>query len=339
MSPLHSAFDLMHIVFSILFCVVAGIALRLFFHLMLKRAALRDGLQNAAIIDKALSLVIVSGSLLFGLDMFLPVTLFPEWLIPYVHPTLVSCALIILVLVLPEVVTSFFVRRSSLSASVDSRSSLLHRMLRFSIYLLGIMLVLDAYGVKVTTMIATLGIGGLALALALQDTLSNLFAGMTISVADQIKPGDIVLFDSFEGTIVEIGWRNTLIRKGDESLLIAPNSKLSQSIINAYQQATPFFRTKVVLQVSVEQDLVALMKRIQSIVQDILASDDERFAALMRDQSVFFRCSEAREGAVEISIHFCVRSYATMGLTRSELFLYLHDTLRAEDIQFHKLAR
>jgi small-conductance mechanosensitive channel len=93
---------------------------------------------------------------------------------------------------------------------------------------------MDRLGVEITTLIATLGIGGLAVALALQDTLSNFFAGSYTTLERSIRLNDFIQLETGEtGYVTEIGWRTTKIRKLDNNVVIIPNNKLAQSkIIN-----------------------------------------------------------------------------------------------------------
>jgi len=93
---------------------------------------------------------------------------------------------------------------------------------------LGLLLLLSAEDVHVTPILTALGVGGLAVALAMQDTLSNLFAGFYIAVAGQMRLNDYIKLSSGEeGYVSDIGWRSTAIRSLGNNLVIVPNSKLA----------------------------------------------------------------------------------------------------------------
>lgn len=97
---------------------------------------------------------------------------------------------------------------------------------------LGLLIILNGLGVSITPMLTALGVGGLAVALALQDTLSNLFAGIHILVERPVKVGDYIKIGSGEeGFVTDIGWRTTRIRQLANNIVIIPNSKLAQSVI------------------------------------------------------------------------------------------------------------
>ena len=101
---------------------------------------------------------------------------------------------------------------------------------------LGFLMVLQqVFDVDIKAILAALGVGGLAVALALQDTLSNLFAGFYVSVARQVRIGDFVKIDAGQsGYVQDIGWRSTTLRELGGNLIFIPNNKLSQSIVTNY---------------------------------------------------------------------------------------------------------
>lgn len=118
---------------------------------------------------------------------------------------------------------------------------------------LGLLFILSALGVNITPLLTALGIGGLAVALALQDTLSNLFAGLQILIARQIHLGQRIKLDSGEeGYVTDIGWRNTTLRTPSNHLVIIPNAKLSQSIVTNYNM--PSAPVNIVIPVGVGYD-------------------------------------------------------------------------------------
>ena len=93
----------------------------------------------------------------------------------------------------------------------------------------------QVFEVDIRAILAALGVGGLAVALALQDTLSNLFAGFYVSVARQIRIGDFIKIDSGQsGYVQDIGWRSATLRELGGNLVFIPNNKLSQSIVTNY---------------------------------------------------------------------------------------------------------
>ncbi len=143
-----------------------------------------------------------------------------------------------------------FLKKVDLPISV---SSLLNAVAKAIVYAVGVLIMLNFVGISITPIITALGVGGLAMALALQDTLSNLFAGIHILAEHTIRVGDYIrLENGQEGAIVDISWRTTRIRLPQNNMVIVPNSKLSQSVVTNYY--LPERRMAITMPVSVSYD-------------------------------------------------------------------------------------
>src|SRR5689334_21002346 len=130
-----------------------------------------------------------------------------------------------------------------------------------TIGILGFLTLLQqVFEVDIRAILAALGVGGLAVALALQDTLSNLFAGFYVSVARQIRIGDFIKVDTGQsGYVQDIGWRSTTLRELGGNLIFIPNNKLSQSIVTNYYLPERSFGVSIAVPVlySADPSLVA----------------------------------------------------------------------------------
>jgi small-conductance mechanosensitive channel len=114
-------------------------------------------------------------------------------------------------------------------------TGLAYGILKGVIFIVGFLIVLSILGISITPLITALGVGGLAVALALQDTLANLFAGMHILIEKSIRVGDFIRLESGqEGYIEDITWRTTRIRMLPNNMVVIPNSKLAQSVVTNY---------------------------------------------------------------------------------------------------------
>lgn len=124
------------------------------------------------------------------------------------------------------------IEKSSPGAAVTGLS---RTVIKVFILALGLLIMLNGMGVSITPMLTALGVGGLAVALALQDSLSNLFAGVHLLMERPIRVGDYIKAGSGEeGFVTDIGWRTTRLRQIAGNTVIVPNSKLSQSTITNY---------------------------------------------------------------------------------------------------------
>jgi small-conductance mechanosensitive channel len=113
--------------------------------------------------------------------------------------------------------------------------SLFSNIIKTTVIVLGTLTILQAVGVNVTPIVTALGLGGLAVSLAVKDTLENLVAGLSLLISKQVKTGDYIKLDgSYEGYVVDINWRNTTIRQLSNNIIFIPNSKLASSIFTNY---------------------------------------------------------------------------------------------------------
>jgi len=125
-----------------------------------------------------------------------------------------------------------YIQRSNLPIPT---TGLANGILKGTIIIIGLLIIMSVLGISITPLITALGVGGLAVALALQDTLANLFAGIHILVERTIRVGDFIKLESGqEGYVDDITWRTTRVRMLPNNMVVIPNSKLSQSIVTNY---------------------------------------------------------------------------------------------------------
>lgn len=114
-------------------------------------------------------------------------------------------------------------------------SGLVQGVLKGMIWVIGFLLALSLLGISVTPLLTALGVGGLAVGLALKDTLENIFAGFNILMERAIRIGDFIRLESGqEGVVVDIHWRTTRVRLLANNIVVIPNSKLAQSVVTNY---------------------------------------------------------------------------------------------------------
>ncbi len=114
----------------------------------------------------------------------------------------------------------------------DQLVPLLKKTLKIFAFTIGIIAVIQNYGYSVTSVLAGLGIGGLAVALAAQETLANFFGSITIFADKPFQVGDWIITDGVEGTVEEVGFRSTRVRTFYNSVITVPNSKIASSGID-----------------------------------------------------------------------------------------------------------
>jgi small-conductance mechanosensitive channel len=174
--------------------------------------------------------------LLTGLNIALRELPRAKLIMPYARPLLTASFILLLSYILTKVLKMLVRIRAEHDQSRMVAVSLTRRSIEIVVYTIACVMVLRTFGVDIAPIITALGVGGLAVALALQDTLSNFFAGIYITLANQIRVGDYIRISdgNFEGYVRDIGWRNTTIEMQEMNSVLIPNNKLSQAIVTNF---------------------------------------------------------------------------------------------------------
>jgi len=143
--------------------------------------------------------------------------------------------------------------------------SLIIAILKIVIFLIGLLLILVRFGIDISGILASLGIGGLAVALAAQSTLSNFFGLIKMIVDKSFSIGDWIQTDTVEGSVVKIGFISTKIRTFDNALITIPNSNLANSSIKNWNKRKIGRRIK--LHIGVTYD--ATQENLQNAIEQI----------------------------------------------------------------------
>lgn len=114
--------------------------------------------------------------------------------------------------------------------------NLILKVLYSIVFIIALLLILKYLGFNISTIIASLGLGGLAVALAVKDMLANFFASVMLLFDNSFSQGDFIECGSVEGSVVEIGLRRTTIRTSDNSLLFVPNAELVNKVIQNWSR-------------------------------------------------------------------------------------------------------
>lgn len=327
---------------SILACLLGGYLLRWILSKWIARIAERAGFAYTDIIVTHINKAILWCAILLGIGISISLLPYHEWLQPYLQPVLWSALISVLALSLARIAQAVIARRAERRGSARVATTLIQKIVQISIYVVAGVMILDTFNIKVTTIIATLGIGGLALALALQDTLSNAFAGIYITLSNQIHVGDFVSFDGYEGIVTDIGWRTTVIRKGNESLLIVPNSKLSQAIVTNFPIPGQIFRGRIQLPLDMEADPQQVEDLLYAMIKEYGSEDGAQATAenvlpnkirgLLTQPEPVVRIGEFKGGVIELVLMFAVADYPSLSPARHELMKRIHARFKQEKI-------
>ncbi len=174
-------------------------------------------------------------------------------------------------------------------------------------------------GINVTPILASLGIGGLAVALALQETLSNFFAGLSIIGDKSLKVGDYIELENAElaGYIEDISWRTSRIRTIGGDYIIVPNTKLSQSVAKDYSFGSPITSVGVTLYVGYMNDL----EKVEKITNKVALEVQTSVEGAVRDHVPLIRFKEFQDSNIRATVFFKVNSVV-------DKFLVVHEFMK-----------
>jgi small-conductance mechanosensitive channel len=165
-------------------------------------------------------------------------------------------------------VIRFYTRRTD---GAGRSTSILTNLTRLIIFIVGALVVLDQWGISIMPALTALGVAGLAVALALQSTLANLFAGLQLLASKQIKLGDYVKLDSGEeGYVTDITWRTTTIRTLQNNITFVPNSKMASAAITNFAQPDEAVNVFVQVGIAPSGDLAKVEQAVVEVAKALL---------------------------------------------------------------------
>lgn len=170
---------------------------------------------------------------------------------------LISAILILsITLAISEILVKFIDYQLRKASFTLPPTGLIFGLIRAIVIILGLITVLSIFGFPVMHLITTLGIGGLAISLALQGTLSNFFSGLNLIASRKISKGDYIrLEDGNEGFVEDITWMNVVVRRLDNNLVVVPNNRFVNSIILNYSKPQTYLLINIPVSISYSEDL------------------------------------------------------------------------------------
>jgi len=194
--------------------------------------------------------------------------------------------------------------------------------------LVGMVAVLALFGISVVPMFTALGVGGLAVALAFQDTLANVFSGVNLTLARQIRVGDYIELGELEGFVADIGWRAITLRTMTGTQIFIPNKKLAESVMVNYSRSDTGMSVTLDFMVGHDED----PERIETVVLDEIARVTAETPGIRAEEPPVVRFKAFAESALEFKAYVAIRSFQDRFLLRHTLMKRLHRRFTAEQI-------
>ena len=190
---------------------------------------------------------------------------------------------------------------------------------------LGAIIILQNQGIEITPIVTALGIGGLAVALALQDTLGNLFAGVQIILSRQVRPADYIRLESGEqGYVTDVKGRNTTIRTfPDGNLVIVPNSKLASAVVKNFSLPTHSLWISIPVGVSYASDLEEVERATLETAREVMGEIEDT-----QDPEPVLRFEGFGESSIDFQVRIHCRDFTEQFAIRHAFIKRLHARYR-----------
>lgn len=210
-------------------------------------------------------------------------------------------------------------------------TGLFYALLKIVIYSIGFLIILNLLNISITPIITALGVGGLAVALALKDTLENLFAGIHILIEKSIRVGDYVKLEGGqEGYVEDITWRTTRIRMLSNNLIVLPNSKLVQNIVINYNLPEKSMFISIPISVSYSSD----PEKIEKILIEEVEKTSSKIEGILKDKKPLVRFNPGfAESSLDFTLLVYIDQYDNQYLIQSELRKRILKRFREENIE------
>jgi MscS family membrane protein len=321
------------------------IAMR-FFPTILRKIVRHDSIKEKTIhdSDKALGTAVGFGIAYILLDIVIQESLvtgsavvLPSYIVdglPGVIQFIVAISLVIWAYRLVEIIEDIILIidvDGDLDGSEKTLISALQSVVRFIVVFVGAVFVADSLGFELTSLIAGLGISGLALALAAKDTISNFFGAVTVLLDRPFKVGDYILVDSVEGEVMEINLRTTLIRTSSDTVVTMPNANLVNTPVENFGKRR-WRRWQTQLHFDINSDNGAIKSFCEHVVKHI--SENE---FTLKEESSWCRVNaiSALSLDVDVNLYWNITSGVQEREVREDFILYLMQLATELNLEFY----
>lgn len=315
------------LLYAVLFSITAIIA-GLIIGRMTERYVLRRWFSGHKVLGTLKGLGVFAG-LWIGIRIALHYFQLPESWQQIISSVWQAVFILAVTIFLARLVGRFVAQKMSDSNGLLPTATLLQNVARSIVFLFGILVLLQAQGISVAPMLTALGVGGLAVALALQSTLSNLFAGIQIIISQKIKLGQFIRLESGqEGYVTDITWRNTTIRALSNQTIILPNNTIADSIVTNTWVPDPEISVPIPVGVSYDSDL----EHVERVTLEVAQALQSSHPGATRGFEPVVRYNEFADSSINFKVVLRAREFTEQFLMRHDFIKALHARYRKEGI-------
>jgi small-conductance mechanosensitive channel len=270
----------------------------------------------------------LTGSIIIGLYLAFHNSDFPVAIISIADKILFAVGMLAIAIVTSRMMGGFIHLKSN-TGSIYPSTSIVSNIAKIGIYILCVLVVLQTNGVSITPLLTALGVGALAVALALQDTLSNLFSGLQVIASRQIRIGDYIkLNTNEEGYVSDITWRNTIIRALSNNYIIVPNSKIASAIVTNYYLPEKEMSVNVEASVSYDSDLEKVEAVTIAVAREVL----KETTGAVKDADTFIRYHTFGDSEIKFSVNLRAMEFTDQYLLKHVFIKKLTEAYRSNNI-------
>ncbi|MFJ9413615.1 mechanosensitive ion channel family protein [Streptomyces sp. NPDC101227] len=247
-----------------------------------------------------------------------------------VNRTLTVLLILVGTLTAARVITGLVKSLAQSRSGVAGSATIFANITRIVVLALGFLVVLQTLGISIAPLLTALGVGGLAVALALQDTLANLFAGVHVLASKTVQPGDYIRLSSGEeGYVVDINWRNTVVRQLSNNLVIIPNAQLAGTNMTNFTR--PEQQLSILVQVGVGYD--SDLEHVERVTTEVVASVMTDISGALPDHEPAVRFHTFGDSRIGFTVILGVGEFSDQYRIKHEFIKRLHQRYRAEGIR------
>ncbi|CAL9354267.1 hypothetical protein SUDANB6_00529 [Streptomyces sp. enrichment culture] len=221
-------------------------------------------------------------------------------------------------------------------SGVAASATIFVNITRVVVLAIGFLIVLQTLGISVAPLLTALGVGGLAVALALQDTLANLFAGVHILASKTVQPGDYIRLSSGEeGYVEDINWRQTTVRDLSNNLVVIPNGQLAKTNMTNFMR--PEQQLTITVQVGVAYD--SDLEQVERVTAEVVSEVMTEITGAVPEHEPAVRFHTFGDSRIGFTVILGVGEFSDQYRIKHEFIKRLHRRYRVEGIRIPAPAR
>ena len=313
-----------------LIIIIISVIIAKIFHLILTKSFKKIKKRNKdniagiilTLITKPIFTLIIFIGLYFGLKILSILQPYVAW----INKIFFIIFTLLVSLIIARILAIFTSSWLKVKEKFEKTPRLITKIVSITIYLIAILIIMDHFHIQITPLVTALGLGGLAVALAFQSTLSNFFAGLHIISDRPVNIGDYVeLEGDISGYIMDIGWRSTKIKTLPNNIVIIPNSKLAESIIT--NESMPKQEMSVVVQCGVSYN--SNLDKVEKVTIDVAKKIQKTIKGAVKSFEPFIRYHTFGDSNINFSVILRVEKPV-------DKYLVVHEFIKALKKRYDK---